>query len=161
MPGEYRSHLTFKNITNNSVLGEESKPVKDSSISVKLVPSFGLTIPTIIRIGDGKSTASISDLKFEHEENRDENYVSFTLHRTGNFSLYGDIKVLYSTADNKDTQELTVAKGFAVYTPNSIRRVKLSLPISKTSNLAKGKITVIYTNPASKNSEICSEEITL
>ena len=161
LPGEYRSHLTFKNITNNAVLGEESKPVKDSSISVKLVPSFGLSIPAIIRSGDGESTGTVSDIHFMHEEAEAEDYVAFTLHRKGNFSLYGDIKISFTPADNKETQELLLVKGLAVYTPNSIRKVKFNLPNSKTSGLAKGRLTVVYSNPAMKNAEICKGEITL
>ena len=44
--GEYRSHLYFRAVPAEMPLGE-SKPAKDSSISIKLIPVFGISIPVI------------------------------------------------------------------------------------------------------------------
>ena len=48
-PGEYRSHLYFRAIPAEKPLGEKEVLKDTTSISIKLVPVFGITVPVIIR----------------------------------------------------------------------------------------------------------------
>ena len=62
--GEYRSHLYFRALPAEKPLGE--KDIKDTtSISIKLLPIFGMTIPVIVRVGESTAKVNISDISFE------------------------------------------------------------------------------------------------
>lgn len=160
-PGEYRSHLFFKNVLDNSALGDERKTAaKDSGISVNLKPVFGISIATIIRVGETNVSAAMSNTKFTAATKTIEPYVSFTINRSGNISLYGDVNVQYIGADNKPI-EVALMKGLAVYTPNAFRIV--NLPVKKLPGVdySKGKLVIEYTDPAAKNAALCRSEIIL
>ena len=50
-PGEYRSHFYFRALPKAKPLGEKEAAVDSTTISVRLTPVFGITIPVIIRVG--------------------------------------------------------------------------------------------------------------
>ncbi|HSN61086.1 MAG TPA: hypothetical protein VLR49_09130 [Ferruginibacter sp.] len=159
LPGEYRSHLFFKNVLNKTALGEEpQEATKDSGISVNIKPVFGISIATIIRVGQTNVEGHFSNSRFIAGTKTDDASINFTLNRTGNISLYGDLKVSYIGTDNKSTQ-LTIMKGLAIYTPNAIRNVHLPLKNLPGIDYTQGKLLVEYTNPSAKNDIICKTEI--
>lgn len=159
--GEYRSHLFFKNVLNNTALGEDkTTAAKDSGISVSLKPVFGISIATIIRVGETKVTGSISDVQLGATTENADPYISFTLNRSGNISLYGDVNVQYVSTDNKKT-EVGLMKGLAVYLPNAIRKVQVPLKKMAGVDYKHGKLLISYTDPANRNTGICQAEITL
>jgi len=159
--GEYRSHLFFKNVLDNTALGEEKKTTaKDSGISVNLKPVFGISIATIIRVGETSVSATISNQQFIAASPVADAYTSFTLNRSGNISLYGDMKVRYIAPDNKET-EAGLMKGLAVYTPNASRKVLLPLKKLPGIDYSTGKLIIEYTDPTAKNALLCRAEIIL
>ena len=92
-PGEYRSHVYFRAIPKEKPLGEEEATQQDpASISVKLVPIFGITIPVIIRVGKPAVNVTLSDLVLRFENDTIPK-LKFTFNRAGNYSVYGDISV--------------------------------------------------------------------
>ena len=158
-PGEYRSHLFFKNVFNNTALGEDQKTsAKDSGISVSLKPVFGISIATIIRVGETNVTGSFSNPKFTAGNAEKEPMLNFTVNRTGNISLYGDVQVKYIGADNKVTT-VALMKGLAVYTPNAFRNVQLPVKNLPGVDYSKGRLLIEFTDPAAKNAIICKTEI--
>ena len=66
IPGEYRSHFYFRAVPKNKPLGEEQATSDTTSISVKLTPIFGITIPVIIRVGEPSVKVTLSDLSFRN-----------------------------------------------------------------------------------------------
>ena len=46
--GEYRSHLYFRSEKKNDALGEEKDKVDSTSLSVKIVATYGITIPCLL-----------------------------------------------------------------------------------------------------------------
>ncbi len=161
LPGEYRSHLFFKNVVNKTALGEEKADTsKQAGISVNIKPVFGISIATIIRIGQTNAEANFTNTRFIAGTQTSEPAISFTLNRSGNMSLYGDLQVSYTGADNKVSQ-LAIMKGLAVYTPNATRNVQL--PLSKLSGIdyTTGKLLIEFSNPSSKNSVLANTEIVL
>ncbi len=161
MPGEYRSHLFFKNVYDKTALGEE-KPAdsKDNNISVNIKPVFGISIATIIRVGQTNVEASFTNTKLTAGSQSAEPVLNFTLTRAGNISLYGDVQVKYIGADNT-TSQVAVMKGLAVYTPNASRNVQLPLKNIPGLNYKSGKLLLEYSNPSAKNAIITSTEILL
>ncbi|WP_207496554.1 hypothetical protein [Aridibaculum aurantiacum] len=157
-PGEYRSHLYFRALANDKPLGDPAI-VTDSSVSVKLVPVFGISIPAIIRVGTSTSEIKMSDISLSILEDTIP-VVGFTFHRTGNMSVYGDIVVEHFSPYGKTTR-IAEAKGVAVYTPTPSRIIKVRLNRFAGADLSSGKIRITYTEDGLKNKVLASEEIDL
>ena len=157
-PGEYRSHLFFKNTYNSTALGEADKSPEDSGISVKLKPSFGLSIATIIRIGSKETVASISNASFTPSVTNP--MLSFTINRSGNFSLYGDVKITHISPSGTVT-EVGIMKGLAVYTPNLLRSIKLPLSKATDVDYAKGTLQIDYLDQQTNKPAIAKTTLAL
>ncbi|HEX8313587.1 MAG TPA: hypothetical protein VF609_01260, partial [Flavisolibacter sp.] len=122
--GEYRSHLYFRAVPKEKPLGEK-QPEKDSSISVRLVPVFGISMPVIIRVGESTADVGFSGTSLELTKDQAPS-LKLTLNRTGNMSVYGDLSVNHISSEGKTTPIGSV-KGLAVYTPNASRQFRLLL----------------------------------
>jgi hypothetical protein len=138
--GEYRSHFYFRAVPNTAPMGEEVA-VDSSTISIRLVPVFGITIPVIIRVGESNTTVNLSDISMEMAENQP--VLNFTFYRTGNMSVYGDLTVEHISPDGTVTS-VGLARGISVYTPNNIRRFRLNLLSDGTVDYSTGKLKITY-----------------
>lgn len=156
-PGEYRSHVYFRAVPVERALGEEEKKPDSTGISVRLVPIFGITIPVIIRVGESNTKVSLSDLETE-AVNDTLTHFRMTFNRTGNMSVYGDIKVNYYSTEGKAT-EVGVVKGIAVYTPNQKRRFQMDLKQPAGVDFHKGKLEVIYSTQSDTKPEKMAETL--
>lgn len=139
--GEYRSHLYFRAEEEKAPLGQTIIK-KDSTISVKLTPIFGISIPCIFRIGENTTEATLSDLNLVKDTNN-EDILQFKLNRTGNMSLYGDFTINFIDKDDK-TFEVAKAKGVGVYTPNPFRTMNIKLNKPENINFIGGFFKVIF-----------------
>jgi hypothetical protein len=159
-PGEYRSHLYFRAVPKETPLGEE-QAVKDSTMfSVKLTPIYGITIPVIIHMGKSTATVTMTDVSFDIV-NDTVSRIKFVLNRTGNMSVYGDIKISHVSPQGKITQIGSIG-GLAVYTPNTIRRCQFDLNTPPGLNFHEGKLHVDYVNSSDiKPGKLTETEITL
>jgi hypothetical protein len=143
-PGEYRSHIYFRAIPDEKPLGEEAK--KDSTaIAIKLTPIFGITIPVIIRVGSSNTKVSLSDLSLNLPVDSLPR-MKFTINRSGNMSVYGDISVDYISANGKIIPAGSI-KGIAVYTPNLLRRVWIDLSNTAGIDYHTGKLRITLSSP--------------
>ncbi len=144
-PGEYRSHIYFRAVPNAKPLGEEEK--KDTTtVSVRLIPVFGITIPTIIRVGESTTKVTLSDLNFSFK-NDTLPVFGLKFNRTGNMSVYGDLSVDYISPSGKKTN-VGKANGIAVYTPNPARRFMLTLLRNTGVDFSSGTLHVEYSAPS-------------
>lgn len=158
--GEYRSHFYFRAVPKARPLGEKEEVKDTTTISVRLTPIFGITIPLIIRVGESTAKISLSNLALETGENNIPN-LNMVLNRTGNMSVYGDIAVDYISADGKITR-VGVANGVAVYTPNTLRRFRLNLNNIPGVDFSAGTLRVLYSAPSDVRPERYAEaELTL
>lgn len=151
--GEYRSHLYFRAEKNNQPLGQETKVVDSTIVSIKLEAVFGISIATIINKGTANTITSISDLNYTTKNNSNY-FLNFSINRSGNMSTYGDISVYYISNDNT-SYEVGKVRGLAVYTPSTLRKVKIQLQKPEGVNFSEGKFKVVYTKNESK--EVISE----
>ncbi|MEA5004873.1 MAG: hypothetical protein VB022_00515 [Rikenellaceae bacterium] len=159
-PGEYRSHVYFRAVPKETALGEEDPNRDTTALSIKLVPIFGITIPVIIRIGQSDTKVSISDLKLE-TVNDTTNRLSMVFNRTGNMSVYGDLRITHISPSGKESI-VGIVNGIAVYTPNTIRRFNLDLDNSPKADFKTGKIRVTYSSQSDTHPEKYSEtELTI
>lgn len=144
-PGEYRSHFYFRSVPKPVALGEEEEPnIDTTSISVRLVPVFGITIPAIIRIGSSKTEITLSELNLDLSEDGKPTF-SLAFNRSGNFSVYGDLTVDHVAEDGTVTR-VGMANGIAVYTPNTIRYFKFNLTDVPNIDYHSGKLIVSYSS---------------
>lgn len=129
--GEYRSHLYFRSEKDYVALGSESAAKETKSLSVQVIPIFGMSIPIIIRSGEVSAQASLSDLKLENDTENNI-YLSFVLNRTGNISVYGNLKVEYIPEHGKGVV-IGGKNGVAVYT--NLNKRNVSIRLNKTSEV--------------------------
>ena len=145
-PGEYRSHFYFRAVPKIKPLGEEGAPVDSSTISVRLTPVFGITIPVIVRNGETSVKVTLSDLSLELVNDTIPR-VSMVFNRTGNISVYGDIAVDYISTQGKIIR-VGIANGVAVYTPNIKRRFLFNLNKVPGVDFRTGTLRIIYSAPS-------------
>ena len=144
--GEYRSHFYFRSVPKARPLGEKEAAQDTTSISVRLTPIFGITIPVIIRVGESTTRITMTDLSFKTVNDTIPRF-SFVFNRTGNMSVYGDITVDYISTQGKITR-VGIANGVAVYTPNSLRQFQFNLNIVPGVDFRSGTLRVIYSAPS-------------
>lgn len=158
-PGEYRSHVYFRAVPKQVALGEEDLKKDTTAVSVQLVPIFGITIPVIIRVGESTTKVNFSDLKLGMV-NDTTNALFMTFNRAGNFSVYGDIKVVYTSPAGKTTVVGEVS-GIAVYTPNLKRNFRLDLDnkakVNSKINYHTGSLKVTFSAQSDTHPEKYAE----
>ncbi len=146
-PGEYRSHLYFRATPKEKPLGEEVPEQQDpSTISIKLVPVFGITIPVIVRVGNPTAIVTLSDLALTFE-NDTLPRLSFVFIRSGDCSVYGDVTVDHIAPDGTVTG-VGLARGVAVYTPNTRRKFSLNLTGGGSLDFSSGRLAVTFSAPS-------------
>jgi P pilus assembly chaperone PapD len=146
VPGEYRSHFYFRAVPKIEPLGEEEVVKDTTTISVRLTPVFGITIPVIIRAGESSVRVTLTDLALDMVNDTIPK-ISFVFNRTGNISVYGDLTVDYISKQGKATR-VGIANGVAVYTPNKIRRFQFNLNKVPGVDFRSGTLRVIYSAPS-------------
>ncbi|WP_146616194.1 fimbrial biogenesis chaperone [Chitinophaga dinghuensis] len=159
-PGEYRSHIYFRSVPLPVAAGEKETITDTTSVSVKLVPVFGITIPVIIRIGEDSTTATISDVGIDFIDPVKPQAVMF-LNRKGNMSVYGDLTIDYISATGQKTRAAAI-KGVAVYTPLNRRKVRIDLAPSAKIDYHQGRLEVNYESSGGKSpGAIAKQELVL
>jgi P pilus assembly chaperone PapD len=156
--GEYRSHLYFRAVPKEKPLGDRDAE-KDTAISVRLIPVFGISIPVIIRVGELTANVNISSASLRAPRDTVP-VLDLTFKRTGNMSVYGDINVEHISPQGKVTRVGSV-KGMAVYTPTPLRQYHLPLDSSKDIDYRSGKLHIVYTDQSTKPVKLAEEEVFL
>lgn len=155
--GEYRSHVYFRAVPKETALGSAETAKDSTSIGVKLIPIFGITIPVIIRTGESTMKVNLSDLKLEIVNDTIPR-LQFAFNRTGNQSVYGDIIVEHISPLNITTPVGTV-RGIAVYTPNTIRRFQMDLDKKSGVNFRSGNLKITFSAQSDTKPEKFAEAV--
>ncbi|MGM0932631.1 MAG: molecular chaperone [Bacteroidota bacterium] len=138
--GEYRSHVYFRAVEEQTALGEESAE-ESEGISINIKTVFGISIPVIIR--NGKNTTQISLENIELDTEAELPKLSLQINRSGNMSVYGNLTATHISPNGIET-EVGLVKGISVYTPNSVRDFSFQLRNAETVDLEKGKLKISY-----------------
>ena len=133
----------------------EDEDKDTTTISIRLVPVFGISIPAIIRKGKSTTQVSLSDLAVNMVNDTTPG-LNITFNRTGNFSVYGDVAVDYISPDLEEPVQVGVVRGLAVYTPNKLRRFTLAL--DNNYNYNNGKLRIVYKSKSDLNKTITLAE---
>ncbi|MEI7831200.1 MAG: hypothetical protein WCI31_15585 [Prolixibacteraceae bacterium] len=154
-PGEYRSHIYFRAIPNMKPLGDEEKTRDTTTVSVRLIPVFGITIPAIIRVGENTSKITLSEMNFAMVNDTVPTF-KIAFNRTGNMSKYGDLNVVHISPSGKKT-EVGQANGISIYTPNTVRRFTLNLRRDLKVDYRSGKLHATFSAPSDTKKELYGE----
>ena len=128
--GEYRVHLKLASIPNNekAVPSESDKmPMSPGKVGIKINIMMNVTIPLIIRHGDGdvgvipKKAILKSDIKTGGQ------FMEVELERTGSHSLFADVFLFADSDDRSNAVKLGEIKGITIYTPNILQYVNVPL----------------------------------
>jgi len=132
--GEYISHLVLKQIPNKVEVAEtnSSNAAKDSEVELALAvqPVLKLAIPVIVRKGNLETKADIDNIVPIKNDNGLVTDVHFTLHREGDFSLYGNVE-LYEKSESGLGKRIGFIRGIALYDPTVKRLVRIHLDEAK------------------------------
>ncbi|WP_081211294.1 fimbrial biogenesis chaperone [Salegentibacter sediminis] len=153
--GEYRSHMYFRAVEEQTALGEETAE-ESEGISINIKTVFGISIPIIIRNGENTTQIKLDNLKLDTEAETPK--LSLQIKRSGNMSVYGNLKAEHVAADGTTT-EVGLVKGISVYTPNSVRDFSFQLRNAEGVDLNNGKLRISYSEE--KGETLATKEIYL
>ena len=154
--GEYRSHLYFRAVPKQEPQGKEPSSTDTTTIGIRLIPIYGISIPVIVHIGNLSVSCTISDLALEQKEEKTP-VLKLVLNRQGTKSVYGDITVDYVSPAGERVNVGKV-RGVAVYTPNTIRRFSLPLTIPEGLSLNNGKLVVRFSDANEAKPQVYDEK---
>lgn len=143
--GEYRSHLLFERIPNNTdqsdiaILAQTQQQHTEKSLQINVQALVSASIPVFIHHGAADVKAEISDLAISLNQNQGKR-LTFKLARHGNRSIHGTL-VLKFISDAGKIIELERKSDIAVYHPNPYRLLHFDLTDQK---LGSGKLQVSY-----------------
>jgi hypothetical protein len=155
LPGEYRSHLYFRSEKEYNAIGMGNSANDSMRMNVQLTPIFGISIPVIIRSGPVNVSATLTGLQMETKEDT-MTFLKFTINRTGNISLFGNLKVEYVPSQGKP-HIIGELNSVGVYT--NINKRNIVIKLNKTSGMFfnTGKLKVSYTSPKEEKYVVYAE----
>jgi len=156
-PGEYRSHLLLYAVPSDEPAAPEPTELKDKEIGIRLIPIYRVSLPVIVREGELAATASLVELSLEPGSGGAAPILAFHLRRSGERSLYGDVKVTYVSADGHTERVVGEINGLAVYTPNDVRRVQMTLYPPPGVELKGGVLKVRFAEPRETKGAVMAE----
>lgn len=120
-PGEYRSHLVFQAVPRKG----ESHPVesKQGKAKASITTLYGLSIPVIYRHRAREATVRIGAVDVAPGRTA----ARVELLRTGDTSVYGNLRVAFRAAAGGDFKPVGESNGNAVYPPLERRFVTVPL----------------------------------
>lgn len=161
--GEYRSHLTFQTIPDeSSEQPEDGSRAPAMGITIRLKALFGVTIPVIVRHGDIDADIAITDAEFQPAGENDAGLaagpvLNVHLARSGERSVYGDLTVQLLGEDGAK-QTIGVVRGLAVYSPNRSRIVRIPIDPSFAPRLMGRQVKVGFLTSAKAGAQTLAEE---
>lgn len=144
--GEYRAHMLFRAIP-------DAQPAQATAarpgLSIALTPIYGVTIPIIVRKGALKVAATIDGIRRcrqigdgtveEMPSRKGTDAICFTLHRSGDRSTYGRVRITRPGL----AKPLIEARGIAAYAEISQRTVAFPLTPEQAA-IITGPIKIEY-----------------
>jgi P pilus assembly chaperone PapD len=146
--GEYRAHMLFRAIPKTPEAGAADDT--SNGLKINLIPVYGVTIPIIVRKGELKATAAITNANIGRDN--EGATLNFDLARTGNRSVFGEVHVTRPGVK----EPLLVAKGIAVYPELPSRLVSLPLFPEQLASLP-GEVVISYYDAAEAGGGLITE----
>ncbi|MBS1767694.1 MAG: hypothetical protein JST05_09875 [Acidobacteria bacterium] len=145
--GEYRAHLFVRSVPSGPVA---SASVQKGHISLKIEPTYGVSVPILVRHGKVSAQAGLTDLGLSYQQGRPILHAAIT--RSGLASLYGNLDVEWKPADGKLFRPVGSFKGIGVYPEISQRPVDMELEDAQGMAIRGGSLRLTYRDPSSGES---------
>jgi hypothetical protein len=156
-PGEYRSHLLFRALPSTEAAAKSTEPA--TSFSVQITAIYGVSIPVIVRHGETSAKVTLGDFELIPPTGAEATpSLRFRMRRTGNQSVYGNLTVTFLKAGGKPSV-VGLANGVAVYTPNLVRLVGITLRVPPDVILGNGRLHLAYTKQEKGNETIAEADL--
>jgi hypothetical protein len=145
-PGEYRTHfsaIAIPPVADGGSIEQAAGNKSSNSISVNLVPRFGISIPVIVRIGETNVKVGLRDPRVVSLPNGSK-ALALTITREGNRSAFGDLAVTVPGGK----KPIAEVKGIGVYPEVGQRTVQVMFAAGAEPRLyAPGsRLVVTYTD---------------
>lgn len=133
-PAEYRSHLVFQGVPRKGA----AKPLTSEKGKARaaITTLYGVSIPVIYRNRTSPAKLSIAGAEVAHDRSGSAR-LAVELLRSGDESIYGNVKVSYRGPDAEKFVAIGESNGNAVYVPLARRFVMVPLSVS---GFAKGGV---------------------
>ena len=144
--GEYRSHLLFQSIPKASKSSVESAVnANPEGITVEIIPIVGISIPVIVRHGKLHSELKLDNARIiSGDEANPVSSISVDMHRSGNQSVYGDFRAIFTPNNGDEPKVIALANGVAIYSNNAFRQFAVPLKTPSDTELKNGKIQILF-----------------
>jgi len=142
-PGEYRSHMYFRALERAKAIEQTVHDTSNHTISLSLRPIFGLSIPIIVRYNTTPAVVTMDSGFVSPVDTGGNGTVVALLHRTGDESCYGSLRVLFKDKDGNE-KEVGIVKGVAVYVPLPVRRVEVAFKMPAGVDPSSGTFRLEY-----------------
>lgn len=152
---EYRTHLYFRAVPKETLLGEDDSPKDSTAIGVKLIPIFGISIPVIVRNGELNAKVDLTNVSLDTKSDTVPN-LAVTFERSGNKSVYGDLQATW-VSDQGVEIEVGIVRGIAVYTPNRLRKFTMQLRNLPGVDYSKGRLLIKFQAQNDAKAEVFAE----
>jgi P pilus assembly chaperone PapD len=157
--GEYRSHLQFDRVPD--VTGESDLETLHATtageIGVVVHALIGASIPLIVRHGATSAAAELSELELIEDVPGAAPQLRFSIARSGNRSVYGDLLVTYTRSAGESPVQVGRVDGVAVYVPNDLRRATLPLTLPPGTTLSGGVLRISYSERPEAGRKVIAE----
>lgn len=136
-PGEYRTQLIATEIPDSN-LPNESGGKKPEKISISINYVFAISIPIIVRHGDGDVTIVSNTPKLIKKF--EKYFLETNLERTGLYSTFFDVDAFFTPSGKAQRVEIGSCKGLTIYSTN--KNLFAQLPVKDKDLLMNGKIEI-------------------
>lgn len=140
--GEYRAHIFIRSVPKGPIA--EAK-VNKGHLSFSIKPTYGVSVPIIIRHGKLAATAGLSHL--ELATLKDHMVLKADLTRIGQASIYGNLEVQWTPAKAKTSKVVGALRGVAVYPEIPSRPVALPLADPEGHPIQGGTLKLLFHDP--------------
>ncbi|MDH5387685.1 MAG: fimbria/pilus periplasmic chaperone [Gammaproteobacteria bacterium] len=144
--GEYRSHLLFQSIPKASRSSIASAmDTNPEGITVEIIPVVGISIPVIVRHGKLHSELKLDNAAIvPATEANPKSSISVDMHRSGNQSVYGDFRAIFTPNDGSESVIIALANGVAIYATNAFRQFTIPINMPSGTSLKDGKVRILF-----------------
>lgn len=149
--GEYRVHLLFRAVPDPTPVTAATDQ-STQGLRLELTPIYGVTIPVIVRLGNLKVRAGISNVELEKKDGKPA--IGLDLSRSGTRSTFGEVVVLKPGVK----EPIAIQKGVAVYTELGTRHVVVPVDENYAGEIA-GPVTVQYIETYQDGNEKIAETL--
>lgn len=155
--GEYRVHLNFKRLPNDSAVDQARKD-SPRGLSMELRVFLGISMPVVVRHGAYDAQVDVADARFVQRKNnttgqmRDPELM-VKINRTGKHGTYGRLRVFWENGGQE--QQVGTLNNFSIFADNPSRIGYVPL---NRADIPGGRLRIVYEGDGPQRGKILTEQ---